>query len=150
MPTQLCFYSKTFLLMLIYVLLLVSPTSKAESSLLKPFTTDGCSVFPDGTLAHKELWLSCCTAHDLAYWQGGTYEERLQADQALEICVTQVGEPRIAKLMLAGVRVGGTPYLPTSFRWGYGWPYPRLYKALSDEERRQITLLKESVLINVR
>jgi len=27
--------------------------------------------------------------------------------------------------MFVGVRVGGTPYLPISFRWGYGWPYLR-------------------------
>lgn len=44
--------------------------------------------------------------------------------------------------MLAGVRVGGTPYLPTMFRWGYGWPYPRGYKALTDEERQQIEALE--------
>jgi hypothetical protein len=39
---------------------------------------------------------------------------------------------------LAGVRVGGTPYLPTSFRWGYGWSESRGYKALSDEEKREL------------
>lgn len=110
---------------------------------IKPFTSDGCSVFPDGTFEQKELWLSCCIAHDYAYWQGGTYEERLIADKALEECVSKVGEPHIAKLMLAGVRVGGSPYLPTSFRWGYGWPYPRGYKALTDAERKQITILTD-------
>lgn len=105
---------------------------------IKPFTSDGCSSFPDGTLKQKELWLSCCTAHDYAYWKGGTYEERLIADKALEQCVSHVGEPQIAKLMLAGVRVGGSPYFPTSFRWGYGWSYPRWYKALSESEKNQI------------
>jgi len=40
--------------------------------------------------------------------------------------------------MLAGVRVGGTPYLPTRFRWGYGWPWPRGYRALTDIERQQV------------
>ena len=101
---------------------------------LKPFTSDGCSVFPDGTLSEQELWLSCCTAHDLAYWQGGTEQQRLEADQQLESCVAEVGQPEIAKLMLMGVRVGGSPYLPTQFRWGYGWPYPREYKVLTPEE----------------
>ena len=105
---------------------------------LQPFTSDGCSSFPDGTLATKTLWLSCCTAHDSAYWQGGTYAERLQADQDLRSCVAQTGQPEIAKLMLAGVRVGGTPFLPTTFRWGYGWQYPRGYKALTDAERQMI------------
>lgn len=108
---------------------------------IKPFTSDGCSIFPDGTLDHKELWLSCCTAHDYSYWQGGTYEDRLAADQQLQQCVSEVGEPQIAQLMLAGVRVGGSPYFPTSFRWGYGWHYPRFYKALTVEEKEQINSL---------
>lgn len=110
---------------------------------IRPFTSDGCSAFPDGTFQQKELWLTCCTAHDYTYWQGGTYQERLNADKELHQCVAKVGEPHVAKLMLAGVRVGGSPYLPTSFRWGYGWPYPRWYKALTDAEKRQIALLNK-------
>jgi len=105
---------------------------------LRPFTTDGCSDFPDGTPTHKTLWLSCCTEHDKAYWQGGTYNERRKADQELQRCVANVGEPGIAALMLAGVRVGGSPYWPTRFRWGYGWPWPRGYRALTAVERDQI------------
>ena len=92
------------------------------SSTLKPFESDGCSSFPDGTLGQSELWLQCCVEHDRSYWKGGTYSDRLSADKELEMCVADVGEPAIAKLMLAGVRVGGTPIWPTSFRWGYGWP----------------------------
>jgi len=112
---------------------------------IAPFSTDGCSAFPDGTIEQNELWLSCCTEHDIAYWQGGTYEERISADQALESCVTEIGEPAIGALMHAGVRVGGTPYLPTLFRWGYGWEYPRGYKALTAEEKEQIQVeLKNS------
>src|SRR5262245_15908951 len=34
-----------------------------------PFTTDGCSTFPDGA------WKSCCVTHDYAYWCGGTAED---------------------------------------------------------------------------
>ncbi len=105
---------------------------------IKPFTSDGCSAFPDGTFEQKKLWLSCCTAHDYSYWQGGTYDERLIADKQLRDCVSKVGEPQIASLMLAGVRVGGSPYFPTSFRWGYGWSYPRFYKVLTAAEKMQI------------
>ena len=108
---------------------------------LKPFTSDGCSSFPDGTLKQKQLWLNCCQVHDQAYWQGGTSKQRLKADQSLAECVTQVGEPKIAKLMLAGVRVGGSPKWPTSFRWGYGWSFPRDYGELSEEENRQVLKL---------
>ncbi|HBY88518.1 MAG TPA: hypothetical protein DEO86_21920 [Colwellia sp.] len=125
-----------------FLFALVSASVQAET--IEPFTSDGCSAFPDGTFAQQELWLSCCTAHDYAYWQGGTYEQRLTADKLLRQCVANVGEPQIANLMLAGVRVGGSPYLPTSFRWGYGWSYPRFYKPLTSEEKRQITLLEMS------
>lgn len=105
---------------------------------LKPLTIDGCSAFPDGTIEQQSLWVGCCIKHDIAYWQGGTYNQRLEADKALEQCVSQVGEPEIARLMLTGVRVGGSPYFPTSFRWGYGWPYFRGYKALSRVEKELV------------
>lgn len=101
---------------------------------INPFNSDGCSLFPDGTLRQQTLWLSCCEAHDRAYWQGGTYQQRIAADLALQQCVDQVGEPEIAQIMLAGVRVGGSPYWPTSFRWGYGWPFGRGYQPLSAAE----------------
>ena len=126
------------LAVILFVTILMTACSDEDS--LKPFTTDGCSAFPDGTLEHRELWLVCCTAHDLAYWQGGTSAERQQADQALHSCVARSGESEIAALMLAGVRAGGSPYFPTQFRWGYGWPYPRGYKALSDKEQERIRL----------
>lgn len=112
--------------------------SAAMADELKPFTTDGCSVFPDGTPEQQSLWAGCCIRHDLAYWQGGTQAERLAADQALQRCVARVGEPEIAALMLAGVRVGGSPWFPTPYRWGYGWPYPRGYQGLTGEEKRQV------------
>jgi len=117
---------------------------------LKPFVSDGCSAFPDGTLEQKELWLACCQQHDLEYWQGGTYQERLASDQALKACVANVGEPEIALLMLAGVRVGGTPYLPTRFRWGYGWPYPRLYGPLTESELSQVEKLTRHLTIPLK
>ncbi len=116
-------------------------TVAAQASDLRPFESDGCSSFPDGTFQQSELWLSCCTDHDYAYWQGGTYQDRVAADSALQSCVVSVGEPEVALIMLMGVRVGGTPFLPTRFRWGYGWPYLRGYKALSDKELEQVESL---------
>lgn len=126
--------SKKSLLLLSLTVFLVACSERS----IKPFTSDGCSAFPDGTFAQKQVWLQCCTTHDLAYWKGGTYAQRLQADKALQQCVVQVGHEQIANLMMAGVRVGGSPFFPTTFRWGYGWPYPRLYKGLSDTEREQV------------
>lgn len=130
---------------LIFFLLLVSVSVLADE--LKPFSSDGCSSFPNGTPAQKELWLSCCQQHDYEYWKGGTYAERLASDEALEKCVAQVGEPGIATLMLAGVRIGGMPYFPTTFRWGYGWPYPRLYSEFTEAEQQQITKLSDALAL---
>lgn len=118
----------------------------AGSDTLKPFTSDGCSAFPDGTLQQQSRWVTCCIRHDLAYWKGGSYAQRVQADRSLQRCVQQVGERQIADLMLAGVRVGGSPYWPTPFRWGYGWSYGRGYKPLSQEERQEV----KAQLINLR
>jgi hypothetical protein len=123
-------------------------SSPLHADELKPFTSDGCSAFPDGTLQQQSLWVNCCIRHDLAYWQGGTYAQREQADKALQSCVAQAGEDQIADLMLAGVRVGGSPYWPTPFRWGYGWSFGRGYKPLVAEEREQIqTQLKQLQLL---
>ncbi len=113
---------------------------------LSDFTSDGCSAFPEGTIEQKQLWHSCCVIHDLAYWKGGNADERKAADIALESCVAEVGEPGIAKLMLAGVRVGGTPWLPTRFRWAYGWPYLRGYKEAVEDELRQIERKTEAAM----
>ncbi|ODB44970.1 hypothetical protein BB427_00845 [Pseudoalteromonas sp. BMB] len=123
-------------IVIIFSLLFASSHGSADE--LKPFTSDGCSAFPDGTLAQNELWLSCCKAHDLAYWKGGTAIERENADIALQKCVAAVGQEEVATLMLAGVRLGGLPYLPTPFRWGYGWSYPRRYAELTAEEIEQV------------
>ncbi len=116
----------------------VALTSELRSSELKAFKSDGCSAFPDGSLAQNDLWLGCCMQHDYDYWQGGSYEQRRASDLALQACVAEIGEIEVAELMLAGVRVGGSPYWPTTYRWGYGWPYGRGYKVLTAEERQQV------------
>ncbi len=120
------------------VLLILCVPSTLIANELKPFTTDGCSYFPDGTPEQQSLWVNCCIRHDLAYWKGGSYQERVEADHALAQCVARVGQPRVAKIMLAGVRVGGSPYFPTRYRWGYGWPYPRGYQPLNNGERLDV------------
>lgn len=105
-----------------------------QANSLQPFRSDGCSWFPEGPVWEQNLWQHCCTAHDLAYWQGGDYIARMIADEQLRECVTGQGEPVVAAAMLVGVRVGGSPFWPTEFRWGYGWRNPRGYSPLSTTE----------------
>lgn len=108
-----------------------------------PFTTDGCSLFPDRALVGRADWCDCCLAHDLAYWRGGTEEQRLTADRALRTCVAQkTGNHALAETMFVGVRAGGGPQLNTPFRWGYAWPYGRGFRALTAAESAALQTLE--------
>jgi hypothetical protein len=80
-----------------------------------PFTTDGCSMWPNGT------WTECCIKHDIAYWCGGSAEDRVRADDAFRQCVSESRSACMGTMMYIGVRVGGVPWLPFPWRWGYGW-----------------------------
>lgn len=115
----------------------LAPAQQVEPSAqitLADFTTDGCSMFPDGTSAQPKLWCQCCVEHDKAYWAGGTESKRREADLVLKECVRALGQSKTAAIIWAGVRIGGSPYLPTPFRWSYGWPYTRGYRALDSSE----------------
>jgi hypothetical protein len=100
---------------------------KAEGIKQQPdfiFTTDGCSRAPD------DHWLACCIVHDIAYWCGGSQADRQAADQALKQCVNKQANV-IGSFFYFGVRLGGTPWLPTPWRWGYGWQdWPHGYESL--------------------
>lgn len=107
--------------------------SAADS--IAPFKTDGCSLFFDRSPVSQSDWCHCCVTHDIAYWRGGSEALRLAADQALATCVSSAtNNDALATLMYAGVRAMGSAHLPTWFRWGFGWPYGRGYKPLSQEE----------------
>lgn len=98
---------------------------------IKPFTTDGCS----GGMSYiwkllfktKTPWEDCCVDHDKPYHTGGTKEERKTADKKLCECVTEKGYKVLGWIMEKAVRVGGHPWIPTPWRWGYGYKYPRSY-----------------------
>ena len=109
---------------------------KNEEMKLSDFTSDGCSLFIDGTFEDPDLWKECCLKHDIAYWQGGTEEEREAADIAFRECVKKkTGNAELAEVMYQAVRQGGEPYYPTWYRWGYGWPIGRGYRALTVAEK---------------
>ncbi len=109
----------------------------SRSNGLKDFKSDGCTLFPDRSLINEDDWCECCFEHDIAYWRGGTEEERLAADIALRECILEkTGNAELADLMYTGVRLGGSPYFYNWYRWGYGWDYDRKYEPLSDAESR--------------
>lgn len=105
---------------------------------IRDFSSDGCSLFPDGDLLHRNLWCDCCFIHDIAYWRGGSEEERFHADKKLRQCVFERTKNKpLANMMFRGVRAGGHPAFPTWYRWGYGWDYGRGYEALNETEEKQ-------------
>ncbi len=126
-----------FTMYILVAALLISGCASASG--LKDFTSDGCSLFPDGNFSDRTLWCDCCFVHDIAYWRGGTEQERKQADQAFRQCVLARTKSRVlANLMYEGVRAGGHPAFPTWYRWGYGWEYGRGYEPLTNRELQQV------------
>ena len=118
----------------------------AQGNSLKPFSTDGCSMWIDGTPAHPYLWRHCCVAHDKAYWIGGSAQQHADADGALQACVTTAIGAGMGDSMYMGVIMGGSPIWLTPYRWGYGWNYLeegklRGYKSLTDEAQAQVAEL---------
>ncbi|MEM9282968.1 MAG: FAD-binding oxidoreductase [Verrucomicrobiota bacterium] len=127
------------LILPILVAILGTSCQSTRITRLAPFSSDECTCFPEGTYHEKTLWKQDCRIHDYAYWQGGTRKERRQADQELRYGIKKKGKPVIAGIAYTGVRIGGTPWLPTPWRWGYGWEeFPRGYQAHSEEEERLI------------
>ena len=122
-----------------FCLLLATACSTEEG--ISPFSSDGCSLFPNSSLISEDDWCECCFQHDLSYWRGGSEQERLVADQRLKQCVFEATHDHVlADIMFQGVRFGGSPYFYNWYRWGYGWRYERKYSPLSQEENKQADL----------
>jgi hypothetical protein len=136
-------------LLLIFGVLVFSQA--AFSANLRPFQTDYCTNFPNGTAANKELWKECCVQHDLYLWAGGTKDERLAVDRQLKRCVLSKGAPVPAWVMYLGVRIGSqSPIRYKEKEWGNAWnlgekdPHAR-YQALSREE---VQLLENELMLH--
>lgn len=97
-----------------------------------PFTTDGCSGGMSWlwrkTHGKPPPWEGHCIEHDRTYHAGGTRAERAAADRKLMEAVAKDGHTVWAGLIWIGVRLGGHPFAPTPWRWGYGWKYPHGYR----------------------
>lgn len=70
-------------------------------------------------------WRHCCVEHDKAYYYGGSRGEKMEADEALKLCVSKNLNDETAGILLGlamqmAVTIGGQPYFATSYRWGYG------------------------------
>jgi len=108
-----------------------------EGLVLRPFTTDGCSVVPDGVPGAPSKWRACCVLHDVDYWMGGTREDRARADEALGRCIERAGHANLGRVYEAGVRAMGSGASDQAYRWGYGWNGRRPYAPLTESDFAQ-------------
>jgi hypothetical protein len=94
----------------------------AQATELRPFVTDGCTYYPDGSVEHPKLWLDCCIGHDLALWGGGTTAEHDATDLRLRDCVAATGADEEAQVMYLGIRIGAQwPVKVSGNQWGNAW-----------------------------
>lgn len=119
---------------------LAEQLKRNTDKILRPFTSDGCSMSPDGLpLTEKnQAWIQCCVVHDTHYWMGGTAEQRESADNELGRCIAEKGYKEIGQSFTAAVKYFGGPDSSQTFRWGYGWNYRRPYKPLDQSEISQV------------
>ncbi|CAN5416397.1 hypothetical protein BH20ACI1_BH20ACI1_17050 [soil metagenome] len=94
-------------------------SSKSANKPVLPadFKSDGCSMFPDCD------YRACCVEHDKEYYIGGSWKQRWRSDKKLYKCVAAkkgFQHKIISSIMWLGVRAFAVPWLPTSFRWGFG------------------------------
>lgn len=98
----------------------------AIAALPKPYA-DGCSggmsAFYRHVLHKLPAWEGCCDTHDKAYEKGGTSDQRMIADGRLRDCVAATGHTVEAWAMWGAVKIGGQPFFPFGWRWGYGRDY---------------------------
>jgi hypothetical protein len=118
-----------------------------QESPLRPFETDFCTGFSEGTRSEPELWKHCCVEHDLHFWAGGCRDARREADRRIYQCIRDSGAPGIARLMYWGIRLGAaSPFKIEKRKWGNGWKDGRgNYRALHQAD---IPLLESEIRAN--
>lgn len=89
----------------------------------KPFVYDGCTFFVDSLVFSDFTY--ACLKHDIAYWRGGTEEEREIADKKLRNDLRECGlfGKVVAYPAYVAVRLFGDSFLTRSVNahWGFGW-----------------------------
>lgn len=135
MPTK----QKTIAKLLAIAFIAISTT--ASASHLKqpplPFTDDGCSCSPD--LNFRQ----CCYDHDRAYYHGGSKEQRQRADEKFRQCIRDKDHSILDDVYYIGVRIGAVPWLPTPWRWGFGYPFKKGHRGYTPHSEQTEKILNE-------
>lgn len=114
-----------------------APGLKAADT-LKPFITDGCTMFVDGTSSKPGLWRSCCVEHDLRYWYGGTESELDLADDQIKECVEKIAGKSWARVIYTGIRAGHYSPIKNKYQWSWGWNQKKEKIPLTTEENTYV------------
>jgi len=109
-------------------------TSKESAVALKPFFTDGCTLFLEGPKDRPNLWRHCCIEHDLRYWFGGTKDNRDATDLRLKSCIDKVAGSNWARVIYYGVKTGHLSPIKNKTQWNWGWKEKRDYGPLTSDE----------------
>lgn len=130
-------------------LLLVSLDANSKAG-LKPFYTDGCTMFVDQNNDNSKNWRHCCVNHDLRYWFGGESKDKDISDLDLKACVTEAANEKLANLMYKAIRLGNLSPIKHKTHWGWGW-YTKMKKnaPLTDDQKNIVKVeLKKLDLTN--
>jgi hypothetical protein len=123
------------LIILFFFFSVTSLKSEAKTAnSLKPYFTDGCTLFLDGTHKHPGLWVHCCEEHDMRYWFGGNQDDMDKTDLRLKACVNDVAGATWGSLIYTGVRTGHMSPIKNKTHWGWGWKQNRSDTALNPSE----------------
>jgi hypothetical protein len=115
---------------------LVGPgTEKLNKPVLRPFSTDGCSLSPNSVI-NVDI-TECCVKHDVAYWLGGTEKQKIESDDKIQRCISEKAGTVAGKVYRAGIDEGGDADGHNTFRWGYGWDTLMPYRELTTAEKAQ-------------
>lgn len=127
------------ILILLFLTLSLSPRAWTAAgrplfNSLKPFYTDGCTLFIDGPPSKPNLWRHCCVEHDLRYWFGGDREDAHNANLQLGACVKSVAGSLWGKIIYHGVEIGRYSPVKHPTHWGWGWETSIGHRKLDYEE----------------
>lgn len=122
-------------LFIILAMIICSSVYAFAGQTLKPFLTDYCTAYTEGTREQPELWKHCCIEHDLFFWAGGSLEDRKAADLNLKTCVEKTGAVSQARLIYLAVSLGGnSPIRFKTKEWGHAWEKRERYLRLTEAE----------------
>lgn len=109
-----------FQILILINLIAIQTIHAKEARLTQKFQSDKCTSSPDGSWGH------CCYEHDLLYWIGGSFEQRLAADNQLMKCMNLSSGP--GHIYRDVVRVTGAPF------WSSAWENSNTNKNISFEK----------------